>query len=139
MQSLNIPDVTLANVDWSSLCWVVMLACITAAVMWVKSAYARIADMGPVPRVLAHVTIGYFGVGMTAFGVVSALRGSLPVPGGVAWEGAVAVIGGLAALVIGASTLAEHVAHCLAMNRASDVGGARTVEAVATHGTTSSS
>ena len=59
-------------------------------------------------RTLAHVVIGYFGMGMMAFGASAAARAHFPVPGGAAWEGPIAVVGGLAALVIGSATLVEH-------------------------------
>lgn len=96
------------GIDWASAGWALLIACITAACLAIKSRYERIAAQGRWEALFANLTIGYFGLGMAAFGAVSALRAHLPVPGGIAWEGPVAVMGGVAAFVVGATTLAEH-------------------------------
>lgn len=96
------------GIDWASAAWALLIAGITAACLAIKSRYERIAAQGRWEALFANLTIGYFGLAMAAFGAVSALRAHLPVPGGVAWEGPVAVMGGLAAFVVGTTTLAEH-------------------------------
>lgn len=103
--------------DWASISWALVIAIITLACTWVQKNYARLAESGAAARVLMHVVIGYFGFGMLAFGAFAAATRTLPVPGGLAWEGGVAVIGGLAACVIGGTTLIEHAAHVAAHRR----------------------
>jgi hypothetical protein len=117
MEALTISSSTGADFDVASLCWGLLLACITAACLWIQRRYPSIAGMGPSARVVAHVAIGYFGFGMMAFGAASAATRTLPVPGGTAWEGGVAVIGGLAACLIGGTTLIEHVVQVAALRR----------------------
>jgi hypothetical protein len=95
-------------VDWPSLGWVALIAALTFATLTVKARYDRISEMGRAARALAHVTIGYFGVGMTLFGAWSAVNAHFPVPGGAGWEGGLAIVGGLAAVTIGSCTLGEH-------------------------------
>lgn len=118
-------DSTMTNVlermDWASLGWAALLAAITVACLAIQRNYARIAEMGRAARIVAHMAIGYFGLGMLAFGAVSAATRSLPVPGGIAWEGGVAVIGGLAACVIGGTTLIEHAVRVAAQHRTEQV------------------
>lgn len=117
MEALTIPHVSSAGLDLASLGWGLLLATITGACLWIQRKYPRIAGMGAAARVVAHVTIGYFSFGMMAFGAAAAARQSLPVPGGLAWEGGVAVIGGLAACIIGGTTLIEHAMQVAAMHR----------------------
>lgn len=96
-------------IDWPSLAWTAILAGLTFSCLAIKSRFAWIAEQGTFARVLAHVVIGYFGMGMMMFGASAAARGRFPVPGGAAWEGPIALVGGLAAFVIGTTTLVEHV------------------------------
>jgi hypothetical protein len=100
---------SLASLDWPSLAWVLILAGLTMACLRVKARFPEIAAAGRVPAVLAHVVIGYFGVAMSAFGLSATTSAYFPVPGGAAWEGPVAVVGGMAAFTIGACTLLEHL------------------------------
>jgi hypothetical protein len=102
-----------ALIDWPSVGWTALLAVITFTCLCVKARFRQVAQAGRVAAVLGHVVIGYFGVGMVIFGGMAAFEATFPVPGGVAWEGPVAVIGGVAALLIGATTLYEHVAQTL--------------------------
>lgn len=104
-------------VDWPSLGWVALIGSLTFACLTVKSRFEHVSRMGRFPELLAHVVIGYFGLGMTAFGGWAAATATFPVPGGHAWEGPVAVAGGLAALTIGSCTLAEHLMQVRAMRR----------------------
>jgi hypothetical protein len=99
-----------SSLDWPSLGWVLVLAGLTAACLRVKARFPEIAAAGKLPAALAHVVVGYFSVGMMAFGVTAATNAYFPVPGGSAWEGSIAVVGGIAALTIGSCTLLEHVA-----------------------------
>ena len=103
--------------DWPSLAWTTVLAGLTFACLAIKSRFAWIAEQGAAARVLAHVLIGYFSMGMMVFGASAAARGRFPVPGGAAWEGTVAIVGGLAAFVIGTTTLVEHLATVRSMYR----------------------
>lgn len=119
MEALTISGGASASFDWASPAWALLLAAITATCLVILRKFPRIAESGAAARVVAHVAIGYFGFGMLAFGVSSAVSRSLPVPGGVAWEGGVAVIGGIAACVIGGSTLVEHAVQVASMYRAS--------------------
>lgn len=100
---------SLVTVDWSSIAWALLLSGLTLAAIAIKARYPAIAEKGPVARALAHALIGYFGLGMTLLGLHAAAFASFPVPGGAAWEGTVAVTGGLAATTIGACTLLEHL------------------------------
>ena len=102
-----------ALIDWPSVGWTALLAVLTFTCLTVKARFRQVTRAGRVATVLGHVAVGYFGVGMVVFGGMAAFEGTFPVPGGVAWEGPVAVIGGIAALVIGATTLYEHVAQTL--------------------------
>ena len=104
--------------DWPSLAWVVLIGALTFATFTVKSRYQRLHEMGAIPRTLAHVSIGYFGLGMTAYGAWSAFHAYFPVPGGFAWEGGLAVLGGLSALTVGTCTLGEHVVQVATLRRA---------------------
>ena len=106
-----------AFLDWQSICWALLLACITLACLWIQRRYPAIHRMGRGARILANLTIGYFGAGMLAFGAFSAATRCLPVPGGVAWEGGVALLGGLAACLIGGTTLVEHAVNVAALHR----------------------
>jgi hypothetical protein len=99
----------LSELDWPSLGWVMLLLGLTMACLRVKARFASIAEHGKAAELLAHVIVVYFGLGMLTFGVTAALRATFPVPGGVAWQGPIAVIGGIAAMTIGGCTLAEHV------------------------------
>ena len=94
--------------DWPSLAWTAILAGLTFSCLAIKSRFSWISEQGAFARTLAHVVIGYFGMGMMAFGASAAARGHFPVPGGAAWEGPVAIVGGIAAFVIGTTTLVEH-------------------------------
>lgn len=96
------------GLDYQSIAWVALIGLLTYACLAVKSRYARIADAGRVPAALANVIIAYFSIAMFTFGATATARASFPVPGGMAWEGTVAVIGGAAAMVIGACTALEH-------------------------------
>jgi len=119
MQALTVPTTPVAgNIDWPSLAWAMLLFGITLAVLAIKARYPAIARMGSFARITAHACIGYFGVGMVALGLSAIANGSLPVPGGVAWDGNVAIVGGFAALVAGSITLGEHVAQSWAIHRA---------------------
>jgi len=106
-----------AFVDWPSLGWTAMLGVLTAACLTVRARFRQIAATGRAAEVLAHVVVGYFALGLTLFGAMAAMRARFPVPGGTAWEGPVAVIGGIAALVLGATTIYEHLANVLAFRR----------------------
>lgn len=110
----NAPTIVL---DWPSIAWTLILAGLTFSALAIKSRFASIAEQGAVARVLAHVLIGYFGLGMMTFGASAAARGTFPVPGGSAWEGTVAIVGGLAAFVIGSTTLVEHLVAMRASHR----------------------
>ena len=103
--------------DWPSIAWTLILAGLTFSALAIKSRFAAIAEQGAAARVLAHVLIGYFGLGMMTFGAAAAARGRFPVPGGAAWEGTVAIVGGLAAFVIGSTTLVEHLVAMKASHR----------------------
>lgn len=107
--ALAVPS-ALAHVDWSSLSWVVLIAALTLACLTVKKRFESIAESGRAAEVLAHVVVAYFSLGMALYGASAVVRGYFPVPGGAGWEGGVAVIGGMAAFLIGATTLYEHVA-----------------------------
>jgi hypothetical protein len=96
-------------IDWPSILWALVLAGLTGTALSIKSRYPAIARAGAPARVLAHVVIGYFGLGMTSFGAWCAVQARFPVPGGAAWTGPVAIVGGLAAATIGTCTLVEHV------------------------------
>src|SRR5437870_5302661 len=89
------------NLDWPSLAWAAILGGLTFACLRVKSRFPAISEQGALARVLAHLVIGYFSIGMTAFGAFAAFNAEFPVPGGAAWTGPVAVIGGFAAITIG--------------------------------------
>jgi hypothetical protein len=118
-----LPDPTLiAAVDWPSLGWTALLGVLTAACLTVRVRFRQIAAAGRAAEILAHVVVGYFGVGMALFGGAAALHARFPVPGGVAWEGPIAVIGGIAALVIGSTTLYEHLVEVLAVRRGAPAG-----------------
>ena len=110
----NAPTLVL---DWPSIAWTTLLAGLTFACLAVKARFPSIAEQGAVARVLAHVLIGYFGLGMMTFGAAAAARGRFPVPGGAAWEGSIAIVGGLAAFVIGSTTLVEHLVAMKATHR----------------------
>lgn len=116
----------LALMDWTSLGWIALIAAITFATLTVKARYGQIHEMGKAAQRLAHLTIGYFGLGMAAFGSWSAVNAYFPVPGGAGWEGGLAIIGGLAALTIGGCTLGEHAMQVRALGREAAVA---TVEA----------
>ena len=103
--------------DWPSLAWTTILAGLTFSCLAIKSRFAQVAAQGAAARALAHVVIGYFGLGMMLFGASSAARAHFPVPGGAAWEGPVAVLGGMAAFVIGSTTLVEHLVQVRAARR----------------------
>lgn len=105
--------------DWPSLAWATILAGLTFSCLAIKSRFAQVAAQGAVASALAHLVIGYFGLGMMAFGAMAAARAHFPVPGGAAWEGPVAVLGGIAAFVIGSTTLVEHVVQVRAARRES--------------------
>ena len=107
----------LALMDWPSLAWIALIATLTFATLIVKARYGRIHEMGKAAQRLAHVTIGYFGLGMVAFGSWSAVNAYFPVPGGNGWEGGLAIVGGLAALTIGSCTLGEHALQVRALSR----------------------
>ena len=109
---------TIALVDWPSLTWIALLAALSLACLTVKARFERIAESGRLAEVLAHVAVGYFGVGLVLFGATSAFQAWFPVPGGAAWEGGVAVLGGLAAVTIGATTLFEHLANVVQIRHA---------------------
>lgn len=109
--------VNLIGLDWPSIGWVALLALLTWACLAVKSRYSVIAECGRGPALLANVVIGYFSIGMLTFGVTAAARAHFPVPGGTAWDGAVAVIGGIAAVTIGGCTLLEHAVTVRARQR----------------------
>lgn len=113
---------TLQLVDWPSIAWVALIAALTFAVMTVKSRYPKVAEMGTAARVLAHVSIGYFGLAMTAFGSWSAYHAYFPVPGGTGWDGALGIAGGLAALTIGGCTLGEHALQVAGSRRTAEAG-----------------
>jgi hypothetical protein len=117
-----------ALVDWPSLGWTALLAVLTFTCLTVRARFRQVAAAGRVAEVLGHVVVGYFSLGMSLFGGFAAAQAYFPVPGGVAWEGPVAVIGGLAALTIGATTLYEHVLNVVAMHREAP-GGLHLVEA----------
>lgn len=104
-------------VDWPSLGWITLIATLTFATLTVKARYAVIHEMGRGPQWLAHVTIGYFGIAMSAFGLWSAVTRYFPVPGHAGWEGGLAIVGGLAALTIGACTLGEHAVQVRALSQ----------------------
>ena len=110
MQALNPTPALHAALDWPSLGWAALLLGITFAVLAVKARYPVVAKLGLVPRVIAHACVGYYGVGMAALGMSAVASGHMPVPGGAAWDGPIAIIGGFAALVAGSITLGEHVA-----------------------------
>jgi hypothetical protein len=110
--------------DWPSLAWTTILAGLTFSCLAIKARFAWIAQQGALARALAHVVIGYFGLGMMIFGASAAARGRFPVPGGAAWEGPIAIVGGLAALVIGSTTLAEHVLSVRAAHREAEMARA---------------
>lgn len=95
--------------DWSSIGWALLLTGLTLAALAIKARYPAIAEQGRAARALAHLLVGYFGTGMVLLGAHAALTSTFPVPGGAAWEGPVAIAGGLAAMTIGGSTLLEHV------------------------------
>jgi hypothetical protein len=98
----------LALIDWPSLGWVALIAAVSFATLTVKARYASIHEMGRGAQWLAHLTVGYFGLGMATFGSWSVANAYFPVPGGAGWEGGLAMIGGLAAFTIGGCTLSEH-------------------------------
>lgn len=103
--------------DWPSVAWAAILAGLTLACLSIKARYPTIAELGIAARVLAHVVIGYFSLGMLAFGASALVRSYFPVPGGAAWEGPVAILGGIAAMTIGGCTLAEHALQVRALRR----------------------
>jgi hypothetical protein len=103
--------------DWPSLAWTTILAGLTFSCLAIKARFAQVAAQGAVATAIAHMVIGYFGLGMMLFGASSAARAHFPVPGGAAWEGPIAVIGGIAAFVIGSTTLVEHALQVRAARR----------------------
>ena len=94
--------------DWPSLAWTAILGGLTFSCLAIEKKFDRIAEMGAGARVVGHALIGYFGFGMSAFGVWCVTSARFPVPGGAAWNGPIAVVGGLAACVIGTTTLVQH-------------------------------
>jgi len=102
-------------VDWPSLGWTALLGILTFTCLTVHARFRHVAAAGRVAEALGHVVVGYFSLGMLLFGGMAAFQAYFPVPGGVAWEGPVAVIGGIAALVIGGTTATEHVITVIAM------------------------
>ena len=108
-----------AQIDWASISWTLLLGGLTIAALAVEERFETIAMNGRIAALLGHVVIGYFSFGMLLFGAWSAGRATFPVPGGQAWEGPVAVIGGISAMTIGACTLLKHAATVRVMREAS--------------------
>jgi hypothetical protein len=113
------------GIDWASITWVTILAGITFSCLAIKTHYARIAEQGAVERFMAHAVIGYFGIGMILYGASAAASEHFVVPGGAAWNGSIAVLGGISAFVIGSTTLLEHAVRVRSLARDTELQSAR--------------
>lgn len=118
MTPVNLAAASPSHLDLSSIAWVCVLGALTFACLRVRAKFDVVAASGRVSEMLAHVVIAYFSLGMLAFGASAAVTARFPVPGGSAWEGPVAVIGGLAAFTIGCCSAVEHALLVRARRRA---------------------
>ena len=109
MTPMDIAAVAPSGLDVGSIAWVCLLGALTYSCLRVNARFEAVAEAGRGAELLAHVVMGYFSLGMLAFGAAAAVNARFPVPGGAAWEGPVAVLGGLAAFTIGCCSAIEHV------------------------------